>query len=77
VLRELDELLQGSFARSSALIPIYLGSAKDEIKDADQTDELLNKCTITTDIGFLRRYGDKILELKEVGGRASRYIERL
>jgi CRISPR-associated helicase Cas3 len=69
MLRELDELLQGSFVRSSALIPIYLGSTVDEIKDAGQIDELLNKYTITTDIRFLRRHGNEILELKENGGR--------
>jgi len=69
VLKELDELLQGSFVRSSALIPIYLGSVVDEIKDTDQIDELLNKYTITTDIGFLKRHGDGILELKEDGGK--------
>jgi len=68
-LRELDELLQGSFVRSSALIPIYLGSAVDEVKDADQIDELLSKYTITTDIRFLERHGNEILDLKEISGK--------
>ncbi|MEM4462230.1 MAG: CRISPR-associated helicase Cas3' [Candidatus Bathyarchaeia archaeon] len=66
MLKQFDEYLKGSFIRSSTLIPIYLGPV-DVIVEREELNELLDKYTITIDIGFLERYGERILDFQENG----------